>query len=65
VVNARVETPSVVATWVPMLPTAYVASTATTAKPRITIALALARTLPVIDVTFAISTCNLPLPRKT
>jgi hypothetical protein len=64
VVNARVETPSVVATWVPMLPTAYVARTATTAKARIAIALALARTLPVIDVTFAIFTNNLPLPHR-
>jgi hypothetical protein len=65
VVNARVETPSVVATWVPMLPTAYVANTATTANARITIVLALERTLPVIDVTFAMFTCNLPLPPKT
>jgi len=37
-----------------MVPTAYVASTATTAKPRITIALAFARTLPVIEFTSAI-----------
>jgi hypothetical protein len=63
VVKARVETPIVVATWVPMLPTAYVASTATTANPRITIALAVPRTF-LIEVTFASFTFSLPLQHQ-
>jgi len=54
VVNARVETPIVVATWVPMLPTAYVARTATTANPRMMTVLAVEKTL-LIDVTSVIS----------
>src|SRR5262249_21231700 len=58
VVNARVETPTVVATWVPMLPTAYVASTATMANERTTIALAFAGAFPAIDFTPAFCTCN-------
>jgi hypothetical protein len=49
-VNARVETPTAVATWVPMLPTAYVATTATTANPRTIMVLAFARTFSVIGV---------------
>jgi len=57
VVNARVETPIVVATWVPMLPTAYVASTATIANPRMTTLLAVARTF-LIEFTSAIFTLS-------
>jgi hypothetical protein len=44
-----VESPTVAATWVLMLPTAYVPITAPTANPRTTIVLAFARTFPVID----------------
>jgi hypothetical protein len=47
-VNARVDTPTAVATWAPMLPTAQVPMTATTAQPRTTAVLVFARRFPVI-----------------